>query len=168
MAKVKNIKAIQNNIERRIKEFKKDTKELERSARIIRTEIVRDTRAGKGFDGKSFPDLSEKTTTRRGRLATQNRTHKDYRQFFSNATFTGDTVRKIKSKVKSFKIEIGGQGKHKKIKGIRGKTIKGSDSDISDILSGLSKRGWKILGVSEGAKTKIKKQFLQFLRRKRK
>ena len=169
MAKVRiNTRAVQANINKRIKQFKSDKKEMNSAGKIIRNEIVADTRKGLGYDGDPFPFLSDKTVDRRYDLSGVNKTHQKFSAAFSNATFTGDTIKKIASIVKGNKIIIFGKGSHKTVKGIKGKTLANSRAKISDILGGLQSKGWKILGVSKRSKERISKQFVRFLRRSRK
>lgn len=139
-----------------------------KTARIIKSGIVEDTRNGMGYDGKPFPSLGSNTINRRGVLAGVNKTHSAYGKFKSNLTFTGDLIRKIKTFVKGKKIIIKGVGKHKAVKGIRGGTLDGSTDSISSIISELTSRGWNFMGVSKNTKKRIVKQFTQFLRRRKK
>ena len=67
MAKAKvDFKDLEKNIKKRFKQFKRT--ELKKSAKIIRNQIVEDTRNGKGWDGKPFPSLEESTIKRRRAL----------------------------------------------------------------------------------------------------
>jgi len=166
--KIKNPGAIERNLNRRIKEFKNDNKELQKAAKTIQNQMRISIRDGKQPDGEGFPSLSSDTLERRVALSANNKTSKFYGQQKSNATFTGDLVRKLFAIVKGNKIVLFGKGNHKKLKGIRVKTLAGSDAPISDIVLGFADRGVKLLGVTETAKIKIKNQFVKFLRRKRK
>jgi len=167
MVKVKvDFKTVEKNLKKRFKQFKKT--ELVKSGKIIRNQIVEDARDGVGYDGKDFPDIKIKTITRRIDLSTVNKTHTKYSPALSSATFSGDTIKSLKSFASKGKIIIKAVGNHKSMKGIRGKKLKGSDAPTSKILSGLEDRGWKILGVSKEAKVRVVKQFKQFLRRRKK
>jgi len=160
-------KAIRAAMNKRITEFKRSKDEGERSAKIIQNELRKTLREGVLPSGDNFPSLKQKTIERRRQLAKANKTSKYYKDSLSNATLTGDLVRKIFVKFVGGKMEIFGKGKHIKYKGVRGKNIKGSDSSIADIIESFASRGANLLGVPDSAKIRIKKQFLRFWRRKR-
>lgn len=167
MAKVKfDVKKYFRQMKRKFNKFARDPKELERAASVIQRQIRADTRDGKGYTGKKFPSIKVSTVKRRRALAEVNRPSRFYKAFFSNATLTGDTVNKIKAKAKAKgRIELFGAGNHKALKGVRGKRLKGSNAPISKILGGLTDRGWKILGISKKAKSRILVQFKRWIRR---
>lgn len=165
--RIKNIDAIKANLKSRVKEFKFNATESTAAAKTIQNELRANLRDGKLGDSKDFPKLKTETITRRKRLATVNKTSKYFNAAVSNATLTGETIRKIFAKSAIGKIVIFGKGKHAKYKGVKGKPIKGSDASIQDIIQGFADRGVKLLYVPQSAKTKIKKQFIRFLRRKR-
>lgn len=167
-AKIKNQAAIDRRVREAISNFKNNQKELEKAARTIQNELRATIREGKQADDSSFPPLKRKTIERRARLSTVNKTSKYYTAGRSNATLTGDLVRKLFAKPSGRRIEIFGKGSHKKYKGIRGKTLKGSDASISSIIDGFRKRGVTLLGVTDSARKRIRTQFLRFLRRRRK
>ena len=163
-----NAKRFEKNLKKRFEGFTKDGKEMEKVAKTIVRNIKADAREGKDFDGKSFPSLASSTIDRRRRLAETNNVSRFFSAARSNATFLGDTINKIKGAFKGKgMVELFGEGKHRKIKGVRGKPLKGSDAKISDILAGLKARGWNILGVSEKSRNSIRKQFIRYLRRRR-
>lgn len=166
-SKVKNKDAIRRKVERMARLFVTDPKELDKSATSIQSTLREGLREGEQPDDKKMPGNKRSTTTRRERLATVNKTSKYYSANKSNATFTGDLIRKIFAKAKGKYIEIYGSGNHKAYKGIRGKKLKGSDAPIADIISGFNDRGVTLLFVTKKAKQRIAKQFLRFLRRKR-
>lgn len=172
MAKVifnkKQLKKITANLNKRFDEFTSDKEELDKAGKIILREIKANSQQGVGYDGKSLPALSSSWDERRKRLATVNKTGRFYSSSpaRSTVTFLGDTMKKLKYAISGNKIEVFGEGKHKKIKGIRGKPLKGSNSNISDILKGLIDKGYKILGVSDKAKEQIKTNFIRYIRRK--
>lgn len=165
MVRIKNIDAIRRKIEEKIEDFKKSDDEMKKVAKMIRNTIVSDTREYKTFEGKDVKSTSITTAwlNRKFSLATggldvhgkASGTNK------SNMTFTGALIRSIKAIVKGVKIELFFDGDHSPYnKG--GKTV-----DNSKIYLGLIKQGFNpILGVSEKAKNRIKKQFRDFLRRK--
>ncbi len=167
MAKIKNTKAIERKLKRLAKEFKNDNRELQRASKTIQNQLRISLRAGEQPDGKEFPPLASKTIERRKRLATVNKTSKFYAAGRSNASFTGDFVRKIVAIVKGNKILLFGKGKHKPLKGIRGKKLEGSDAEISDIILGFAERGVTLLGATDEARKRVNNQFRRFLRRKR-
>jgi len=143
--------------------------EMKKAGATVAREIKADGRNGKGYDGRPFPPIKESTEERREVLQDYNPTHGDYSAPKSNATFMGDTLDSISFKIKinkkKGKIILSGKGRHTLMRGPRG-TLSGSNAEISDILAGLTKKGWRILGASKRSKIKIKKQFIRFLRRK--
>ena len=169
MAKVKNTKAIERRLKKLAKEFKNDNRELQKASKTIQNELRISLRAGVKPDGELMAPISTKWSNRRDDLAEVNKTSKFYRpnSLNSNATFTGDFVRKIVAIVKGNKIVLFGKGKHKGYKGLRGKKIKGSNAKISDIILSFADRGDILLGVTEKAKERITEQFKRFLNRKR-
>jgi hypothetical protein len=163
------LKRISKNITKRFDEFTEDSTELQKAGEIVVREIKANSRQGVGFDGEDFPSLKTgpgSWSERRDRLATVNSTNRFYKPSFSNATFMGDTINAIKARIQGKLIVLFGDGNHRRMKGIRVKFIQGSDAPISDILKGLSERGWKILGVSDKAKEQIRNNFIRFIRRK--
>lgn len=167
MAKIKNKKLIERRIKERFKEFQSDRRSLNQIGRYAISEIKEDGRNGIGFDGKPFPSLKASTIKRREALSEVNQIHEKFLSFFSNATFMGDTLNKIAFKVANSTIEIFGKGKHRYIIGVRGKRLKGSNANISDILKGLTGRGWKILGLNDRVRSFTQQKFIEFLKRKR-
>ena len=168
MVKVKfNSAKFTKELTRKFQGFTRDKKEMEKVSRTILRNIKADSRDGIGFDGKSFPKIKSKTIERRAKLSSINNMSRFFKSHFSNATFMGDTINKITSKlVGKGKIEFFGKGKHRKIKGVRGKSLKGSDAPVGEILKGLKSLGYNILGVSQKSRESIKKQFLRYLRRR--
>lgn len=161
-----NSKQYTDGLIKSFKKFTKDTKELDKAATTIVREIKADSRDGKGYDGKDFPNYTnDKTVPRRTALGAVNRTSRFFSPGKNNATFMGDTINKITHKVKKGIIELFGQGNHRIIKGVRGKSLKGSNAPIASILEGLSDLGYKILGVSKNSNKKIAIQFKRWLRR---
>lgn len=152
-------------LNKKFEEFVNDPKELDKAGQIITREIKADSRDGVGYDSKSFPSISSKTIKRRSALSKMNRTNRFFSATKSNITFMGDTVNGITHKVKGRYLEIFGKGRHKRIRGVRGKYLKGSNAKISDILKGLNDLGFKILGVSNKAEKRIAIQFKRWLRR---
>lgn len=154
--------AIRKKVERIIKDFTKDSKQMKKAANIIRNEIVEKSREGKGYDGKPYPLLSKAWMDERDYLDGHVSTHKDYNasNANSNLTFTGALLRAIKATAKGNKITLEADGSHKPYSGTK-------KTRNSTIIGGLQDRGYKILGVHEEAKKRIKEQFRQFLRRKK-
>lgn len=169
MSKVKNTKAIEQRVRRLAKEFKNDNRELKKAAKIVQNELRISLREGIKPDGNIMATISTEWSNRRDDLAEVNRTSKFYKpnSLNSNATFTGDLVRKIVAIVKGNKIELFGKGRHKGYRGIKGKKLEGSNAKISDIIKGFADRGDILLGVTEKAKQRIRNQFIRFLKRKR-
>jgi hypothetical protein len=131
-------------------------------------EIKANSRQGVGFDGENLPSLSKEWDERRKRLATVNSTSRFYNSSPAKSTvsFLGDTINKLKYRIEGSRITIFGEGNHKRVKGIRVNFLEGSNSPISDILAGLKKKGYKILGVSDKAREQIRTNFIRFIRRK--
>jgi len=169
LAKVKNTKIIEAKLREVAKDFKSDKKELEKASRTIQNELRISLRKGIKPDGDMMKTISTKWSDRRDDLAQVNKTSKYYKpnSLNSNATFTGDFVRKIVAIVKGDKIELFGKGNHKGYKGVKGKPLKGSKASISKIILGFAGRGDILLGVTDKARSKIVDQFKRFLRRKR-
>jgi hypothetical protein len=166
MAKISfNYNKFSKSLIKKFNSFSRDNDELQKAGDIIVREIKADSRDGLGYDGEPFPDIKATTKRRRKRLAEFNKTSRFFSPAESNTTFMGDTVKSIRSKAKAGKIELFGKGNHRFIKGVRGKNIKGSNAKTSDILKGLSKLGFKILGVSDRAKKKIAINFRRWIRR---
>ena len=90
---------------------------------------------------------------------------KFYRKGKSNASFMGDTVESLKTKVTGDKIELGVSGRHRVVKGVRGKPLKKSNAKIADIIRGLKSNGIDIMGVSKLTKKLIRKEFIKEFRR---
>lgn len=168
MAKVKNIGALKKKLKKVMNSFTKDSVEMNKTSKILQNQLRISLRNGVLPDGRDIPANEDATNTRRGRLASVNPTSKYYSQYKANATFTGDTVRGITVKAKGKFMEITASGRHKKLKGVRGKPLKGSNADIADIVRGFKDRGVVLMGEPKLAKAKIKNQFIRFLRRKKK
>lgn len=172
MAKVKinsrQLKKITKNLQKRFDDFTEDKKELNKAGEIILREIKANSRQGVGYDGESLPSLSSSWDKRRKRLASVNNTSRFYDSSPARSTvsFLGDTINKLKYRIEGAKIEVFGEGNHRRIKGIRVNFLEGSNSPISDILSGLKEKGYKILGVSDKARDQIRTNFIRFIRRK--
>ena len=168
MAKVKiDSKAFTKRLVSKFNSFANDKKEMEKAAVVILRNIKADSRDGVGYDGNGFPSLKSSTVERRRKLGEVNNTNRFFAPGTSNATFMGDTINKIAAKfIGGGIIELSGKGNHRKITGVRGKKLEGSDASISDILSGLKKLGYKILGASDKSANSIKKQFIRYIRRK--
>lgn len=169
MARIKfDTKQIGKNLIKRFDEFKSSKKEMDKVGRIVTREIKVNSRKGIGYDGRAFPSITSKTIDRRKKLSTVNRTNRDFSAGKSNATFMGDTINKITYQVKRATVIIFGKGNHRIIKGLRGKTLQGSNAKISEIITGLQGKGWRIMGVSKKARAQIRTNFIRFLRRRRK
>lgn len=169
----KQIKKITKNLKKRFSQFQKDEEELEKAGKIILREIRANARQGVGYDGKPLPSITTGKGSwdeRRKALAKVNKTSKFYEpaSVTSTVSFTGDTIKKLKFKIKGNIIEIFGEGKHKKIRGVRGKFLKKSNSPIAKIIKGLRELNpsYKIIGASDKAKEQIRTNFIRFIRRK--
>ena len=163
MAKVK----VDIKLGKNFKDLAKDKVFLTRSAVVIQRNIRANTKEGIGWDGEGFPSLSGSTIARRRALSAVNKTDRFYSAVKANATFTGDLVSKIVAEVKGTKIVLKGKGRHKLLRGIRVKYLDGSNAQIGEILDGLKKIGYRILGVSEKSKKMIKNEAIRALRRLR-
>lgn len=165
---LKKLRKITKNLTKRFDEFTSDSKELQKVARIVVKEIKANSAQGLGHDGNPLPSISDKWDERRAKLLKVNPKgdFTDLGSKTSKVSFMGDTLKKIKFKINGSKIEIFGDGNHRSITGIRGKKLKGSNASISDILKGLSDLGYKILGVSDMARTQIRNNFIRFIRRR--
>jgi len=165
--KIKNGKAIERRIKKAVHDFKNNPKELKKSAATVQNEMRRNIRAGLQVNDTPMPLLSAETINRRVDIVELNTKSKYYSKFKSNATITGDFVRKLFAKPKGNKIIIEGLGTHKGYINSDGLIPIKSMVNISDIVRGFASRNVKLLGVTDNAKAKIKNQFIRFLRRKR-
>jgi hypothetical protein len=163
----KQIKKINQNLIKRFDEFTSNSKELNAAGKIVVDEIKANSKRGKGYDDKNLPDIGDEWDARRKKLIKVNPKSEFYKSSRrSRVSFMGDTLKGIVYVIVGSKIEIKGEGQHRKIKGLKGGFLKGSDSDISDILSGLKKLGYKILGVSDRARDQIRRRFIEYIRRR--
>ncbi len=168
--KIKNPKKISKDLSKRFSAFTKSEAEMDKAATTMQRELVRNLRSGVGADDELLPDLKTSTIRRRDRLATSNRTNSKFISFFSNVTFSGQFVRSIKviatktTVLNRRTFTFFASGIHKGYTNLNG--TKGKNVANSKIFTSLSKRGWKLAGVTESAKNKIRKQFIRFLRRK--
>lgn len=160
-----NRKKIEDAILKKAKKAKESARFLNASAEVWRRRVKADTRLGKSYTGAKFPTLSTAWIKRKAKLANVNTVHELYRKSKSNATFMGDTVDGIKAKRQGNKLVLFVSGKHRLIKGLRGKPLKGSDASLSDIIKGLKKLGIDIMGISKPTKEQIKKLFIREFRR---
>lgn len=151
----------------RFDSFTNDQREMEACGDIIVKEIKANTRKGISWDGSKFKGLDDSTIDRREALAGVNPTSEFYKPSKANATFMGETVDSIIAEVNSQKIVLSGDGKHSKMKGVKGKYLKGSDASFGDILSGLKDLGYKILGISKRAREHIATRFIRYIRREK-
>lgn len=162
--KIKNPGKIGSDIKKKFSSFTKDQGEMDRAAKIMRTELVANLRSGIGSDDELLPDLKIKTIKRRGELSRYNKTASKYLQFFSNVTFSGQFVRSLKVTSRGSFFDFIYTGIHKGYKNRNG--TRQDDVKNSLIFKGLSERGWKLAGVTTSARERIRKQFIRFLRRK--
>lgn len=174
MAKVKfkNIGKVTKQLNKQFTAFTKDEKEADKMAKVMRTELLLNLRSGIGGDDEILPDLKTSTIRRRGQMEGPNKTASKYLQFFSNVTFTGEFLRSLKViatktvVLNSRRFEFFYPGRHKGYKNQNG-TV-GKSVNNPTIYKGLTDKGWKLTGVTASAQNRIKKQFIRFLRRKKK
>jgi hypothetical protein len=170
--KFKNTKDFSKRLNKQFSAFTSNDEEMEKIAKIIRTELVANLRSGIGGDDELLPSLRNSTVNRRGALASVNRTSSKYMQSFSNVTFSGKFVKAIKvmatktAVLGSRRFEFIFAGSHKGYKNLNG--TKGQDTDNGTIFKNLTKLGYKLTGVTASANIRIKKQFIRFLRRAKK
>lgn len=149
--------------------FTKDKNEMDKAAGVMRTELIRNLRAGKDGKDRNLPELSDATKDRRGRLAQDNRTDSQYRQFLSNMTFSGQFVRSLN--VKALATTAQGREFSFSYDGVH-IGYKDSDGDRyvsvrnSDIFRGLNNKDRQLTGVTERASITIRKQFIKYLQRR--
>jgi len=160
-----NSKKIEKKILARAKRAKESKKFLTKAAKLWQRNVKADTAKGRSYTGMKFPSISSRWAERRDRLLSVNRKSPFYRYGKSNASFMGDTIKAIKAKPFGGKLQLYVEGKHKKVKGIRGKYLKGSSADIADIIRGLRSNGIHIMGVSKLVKKLIKQEFIREFRR---
>lgn len=158
------------NLSKRFTSFTKNEAEMDKAAKVMRTELLLNLRNGIGGDDDLLPNLADTTERRRGHMARYNRTASKYLQYFSNVTFTGDFLRSLtiiatKTVVlNKRRFEFFYKGKHKGYKKRDGSTSKPVNN--SEIYKDLTARDWKLTGITENAQNRIKKQFIRFIRRK--
>lgn len=161
-----------NRLQQRFTSFVRDEAEMDKASRTIRAELLSNIRSGVDSKDDLLPQLQNSTGKQRGYVARYNKVHTRYRQWFSNLTFSGQFLRSLKVKaVKGGHLTFFYSGVHKGNKnedGERGDTVKNSE-----IFEWLNDRWFngktnRLTGVTASAQNRIKKQFIRFLRRKRK
>ena len=158
--------AIEKVVLRRANKAIKSKKFLSRSAILWLRHVKADTVKGKSWTGANFPSIGLRWIKRKAALLSAgNPKSKFYRKGKSNASFMGDTVESLKTKVTGDKIELGVSGRHRVVKGVRGKPLKKSNAKIADIIRGLKSNGIDIMGVSKLTKKLIRKEFIKEFRR---
>lgn len=174
--KIKGLGKAFKNIQKQFDRFLEDPNEQTKTSKIIRNELISNLREGKGSDDKPLPSLSNSWVNRRQKLAQFNKTASKYSPRKSNITFTGKFVRSLKvisakasrffgfKSISVFEIEYTGSKKSYKTKKNREKR---RTVQHSDIFRGLTKRNWKLAGVTKDARIRIAKQFKRYIRRRR-
>tara|TARA_R110002167_G_scaffold198805_4_gene401936 strand:- start:4097 stop:4588 length:492 start_codon:yes stop_codon:yes gene_type:complete len=161
-----------SRLQQRFTSFVRDEEEMKKTAKIIRTELLLNIRSGVDSKNDLLPQLKNSTGKQRGYAARYNRVHSKYSQWFSNLTFSGQFLRSLKVKgVKGGYFSFFYSGTHKGNKteeGERGDTVK--NAEIFGWLNDkwFNGRTNRLTGVTASAQNRIKKQFIRFLRRKKK
>ena len=161
-------KKVRENIVKRFKDFESDPEQLDLFAKRIVRNVKADAVNGYNFNGEQFPSLSTQWIKRKSRLLTVNNPSRFYSAGKSNLSFMGDLLKAIKYKLSGKEVILLITGNHRKVKGIRGKNLKGSNSNLATIYDGLASRdkAWGFLGVSEESRQYLRTLFIRFLRRK--
>jgi hypothetical protein len=156
------------NIIRRFKEFENNAEQLDLFAKRIVRNVKADAVEGINYNKESFPELSSSWEDRKSKLLDVNSSSRFYGRGKSNVSFMGDLLKSIAYKIRGNEIILLITGNHRKVKGIRGKYLEGSNSALADIYDGLASRdkAWGFLGVSQDSKAYLKTIFIRFLRRK--
>lgn len=158
--KFKNLKKVQDSIREAFSEVVHSPTLLKKVGEEVVSYTKIKSRSGfsLGSGGNRFPALADSTVGRRRALAKVNETHRAYSAARSNLTFTGqliDSIKVLNVQASKAIVEIGPTGKRRKLKGVRGKPLKVSDANNSEVYSRLKELGFLIFGKDGALERKV-------------